>query len=158
MAFVRALLEEITAASPEKVVWVDSRIRVEHFQRMILKPNEREANAASIALFGVVDYQLLPTHANCKLLFVTKAPGGVVVVEDGAQMLVPACLEERPFEVGGAGDSFSAGTALALAITGSATEAAHFGNLVASITIRERGTAVASAEEVLAAAHEHAGD
>ena len=54
--------------------------------------------------------------------------------------------------VAGAGDSFSAGAALALAITGSARDAARFGNLVASITVRKRGTGVASPEEVLAAA------
>jgi rfaE bifunctional protein kinase chain/domain len=149
---VRALLEEITAANPGKIVWVDSRIRVERFRHMILKPNEREANAASLALFGEVDYQRLRAHANCKLMFVTKGPGGVVVVEDGAQTPVPARVVDNPLEVGGAGDSFSAGAALALAITGSATEAAHFGNLVASITIRKRGTAVATPQEVLAAA------
>jgi sugar/nucleoside kinase (ribokinase family) len=55
-------------------------------------------------------------------------------------------------DVSGAGDSFSAGAALALAITGSATDAARFGNLVASITVKKRGTGAASPEEVLAAA------
>jgi rfaE bifunctional protein kinase chain/domain len=151
---VRALLEEIALADEDKIIWVDSRIRVERFRNMILKPNEREASAASIALFGEVDYQRLRAHANSKLVFVTKASAGVVVVEEGAESLVPAFAVPRPVDVTGAGDSFSAGAALALAITGSAQEAARFGNLVASITVNKRGTGVATPEEVLAAAGE----
>jgi sugar/nucleoside kinase (ribokinase family) len=41
-----------------------------------------------------------------------------------------------------------------LALTGSAIEAARFGNLVASITVKKRGVSVASPEEILAAAGE----
>jgi sugar/nucleoside kinase (ribokinase family) len=85
-------------------------------------------------------------------VFVTKASEGVVVVEDGVDTVVPAFPAGNPVNVAGAGDSFSAGAALALAITGSAQDAARFGNLVASITVRKRGTGVASPEEVLAAA------
>ena len=55
-------------------------------------------------------------------------------------------------DICGAGDSFSAGAALALRVTGSPAEAARFGNLVASITIMKKGTGTASPEEVLAAA------
>ncbi len=149
---VRALLEEIAQADPKKIIWVDSRIRIERFRHMILKPNESEATAASIGLFGDVNYQRLRTHGNSKLVFVTKASEGVVVVEDGVDTVVPAFPAGHPVNVAGAGDSFSAGAALALAITGSARDAARFGNLVASITVRKRGTGVASPEEVLAAA------
>jgi rfaE bifunctional protein kinase chain/domain len=149
---VRVLLEEIAQANPGKIIWVDSRLRVERFRNMILKPNEREANAASIGLFGEVDYQRLRSHANSKLVFVTKAAEGVLVVEEGGQISVPAFAVGEPVYVAGAGDSFSAGAALALAITGSPMEAARFGNLVASITVKKRGTGVASPEEVLAAA------
>jgi rfaE bifunctional protein kinase chain/domain len=148
---VRVLLEEIAQANPEKMIWVDSRLRVERFRYMILKPNEREANAASIGLFGEVDYQRLRSHANSKLVFVTKAAEGVLVVEEGGQISVPAFEVGEPVYVAGAGDSFSAGAALALAITGSPMEAARFGNLVASVTVKKRGTGVASPDEVLAA-------
>jgi rfaE bifunctional protein kinase chain/domain len=151
-ASVRALLEEISCADPKKIVWVDSRIRIERFRNMILKPNEQEASAASIGLFGEVDYQRLRTHGNSKLLFVTKGSEGVVVVEDGSQLLVPALPVRDPVDISGAGDSFSAGAALVLALTGSAIEAARFGNLVASVTVKKRGASVASPEEILAAA------
>lgn len=148
---VRTLLEEICRADPDKIVWVDSRIRIERFRNTILKPNESEAAAACIGLFGEVDYQRLRAHGDSKFVFVTKGREGVVVVEEGGQTLVPAFPVDRPLEVSGAGDSFSAAAALALAITGSATEAARFGNLVASISVAKRGAAVASPEEVLAA-------
>jgi rfaE bifunctional protein kinase chain/domain len=151
---VRALLEEIAQSDSKKIIWVDSRLRVERFRNMILKPNEREARAASIGLFGELDYQRLRCHADSRLMFVTKAAEGVVVVEDGVQVAVPAFQVADPVSVSGAGDSFSAGAALALAITGSSMEAARFGNLVASITVKKRGTGVASPEEVLAAAGE----
>jgi bifunctional ADP-heptose synthase (sugar kinase/adenylyltransferase) len=36
---VRELLEEIAQADPKKIIWVDSRIRIERFRQMILKPN-----------------------------------------------------------------------------------------------------------------------
>ena len=49
-------------------------------------------------------------------------------------------------------DSFSAGAAMALQVTGSNVDAAKFGNLVASITIMKPGTGVATPTEVLAAA------
>jgi len=150
-AAVRALLEEIAGADNGKIVWVDSRVRIERFRNMILKPNEQEAGAACIGLFGKVDYQRLRAHCNSRLVFVTKGAEGVAVVEDARQSLVPAFHVAHPVDVSGAGDSFSAGAALALAITGSATEAARFGNLVASISVTKRALAVASPEEVLAA-------
>ena len=149
---VRDHLLKFAEANPAKVMWVDSRVRVERFRKMILKPNEQEADAASIGLFGDVDYQRLRAHAGSRLMFVTKGQQGVLVVEDNSETLVPARTVKNPVDICGAGDSFSAGAAMALAITGSAMEAARFGNLVASITIMKKGTGTASPEEVLAAA------
>jgi sugar/nucleoside kinase (ribokinase family) len=78
----------------------------------------------------------------------------VLVVDSNSETLVPARVVEQPVDICGAGDSFSAGAAMALAITGSATRAAEFGNLVASITIMKHGTGTANAAELLAAARE----
>lgn len=111
---------------------------------MILKPNESDATTASIGLFGDVNYQRLRTHGNSKLVFVIKECEGVIVVEDGVDTVVPAFPAGNPVNV--------AGAALARAIPGSAKDAARFGNLVASITVKKWGTGVASPEEVLAAA------
>jgi bifunctional ADP-heptose synthase (sugar kinase/adenylyltransferase) len=151
---VRDRLLKIAESNPNKVIWVDSRVRVERFQKMILKPNEQEADAASIALFGDVDYSRLRAHTGSRLMFVTKGSHGVLVLEDNSETLVPVRTVEQPVDICGAGDSFSAGAAMALAITGSATEAARFGNLVASVTIMKHGTGTATPGEVLAAAGE----
>lgn len=155
-AAVRSLLEEIAQADPKKIVWVDSRIRVERFRHMILKPNEQEANSACIGLFGKIDYRRLCAHGNSRCVFVTRGAGGAVVVDKDAESVVPGFPVTDPVDVSGAGDSFSAAAAVALAITGSAVEAARLGNLVASLAVQKRGIAVVSPEEVLAAANARA--
>lgn len=155
-AAVRTLLEEIAQADPKKIVWVDSRIRVERFRHMILKPNEQEANAACIGLFGKVDYRRLCAHGNARFIFVTTGARGAVVVDQETESVVPGFPVANPRDVSGAGDSFSAAAALTLAITGSATEAARLGNLVASLAVQKRGIAVVSPEEVLAAGNARA--
>ena len=62
---------------------------------------------------------------------------------------LPSRRVDRPVDVCGAGDSFSAGAAMALAITGSPLEAVEFGNLVASHTIMKKGTGTVSPHELL---------
>jgi sugar/nucleoside kinase (ribokinase family) len=65
---------------------------------------------------------------------------------------VKAKRVENPVDICGAGDSFSAGAALTLKVTGDPIASVRFGNLVASITIMKKGTGTASPEEVLQAA------
>ncbi len=151
---VRESLRKIAAENPSKLIWVDSRLRVERFKGVTIKPNEQEADMACIALFGKVNYQRLRAHTESRLMFVTKGQQGVLVVDENTETLVPTRAVEKPVDICGAGDSFSAGAAVALAITGSATDAARIGNLVASITIMKHGTGTASAAEVLAASGE----
>jgi sugar/nucleoside kinase (ribokinase family) len=56
---------------------------------------------------------------------------------------------KNPVDICGAGDSFSAGAAMSLAVTNCPLTAARFGNLVGSITIMKKGTGTASPDEVL---------
>jgi rfaE bifunctional protein kinase chain/domain len=154
---VRSLLQELAGRYPEKVFWVDSRMRTELFRRVVVKPNREEAEAACRRLFGEVDYERLRRHVESRLLVVTQGSGDVVVVQADGQARVPTRRVAHPVDICGAGDSFSAGAALTLAVTGSALEAAQFGNLAASITIMKKGTGTASPAEVLAAGQEGAG-
>ena len=147
---VRHALAEIARANPKKIVWADSRIRAEHFRGVILKPNEQEADSACASLLGTVDYQRLRAHVESSVMFVTKGPQGVLVVDDRGETLVPTVPIAKPVDICGAGDSFSAGAGVALAITRSPIEAAHFGNKVAAITIMKKGTGTASPAELLA--------
>jgi rfaE bifunctional protein kinase chain/domain len=151
-ARVRQTLTEIARAHPEKVIWVDSRVHTGLFRGVIVKPNAQEAEAASQELFGSIDYQRLRRQLESKLLFVTQGPEGVLVCSDQGETLVPTRPVAQPVDICGAGDSFSAGAAVALAITGSAVDAARFGNLVASVTIMKKGTGTATPAEILEAA------
>jgi rfaE bifunctional protein kinase chain/domain len=149
---VRRLLTVLAVRHPEKIFWADSRKHVHEFRKLIVKPNREEADIASARLFDQVCYQKLRQHVDAALMVVTLGGEGALLVEPGRVTPVDTVPVEKPVDICGAGDSFSAGAALALAVTGSPVEAARFGNLVASITIMKKGTGAASLEEVLAAA------
>ncbi len=148
---VRDLLSKLAECHKQKVFWVDSRERPEHFRGLIVKPNEREAESACQRLFGTADLPRLREHVQAPAMFVTLGPGGVQVISGGASELVPARPIEQPVDICGAGDSFSAAAALAMAITESPLAAARFGNAAASVTIMKKGTATASPEELMEA-------
>lgn len=150
-AAVRGALSQIAAKWPEKVVWVDSRMRPELFRGVIVKPNDHEADAACARLGFKRDYARLREHIEAPLLLVTHGPKGVLVVNGDGEHWIPTRPVERPVDICGAGDSFSAGSALAMRVSRNAAAAARFGNLVASITIMKKGTGTASPEEVLSA-------
>lgn len=148
---VRQLLADIARDQPERVVWADSRLRAHEFRKVILKPNEQEADAACRALFGQRDYAALRRETQSKFLIVTLGERGALVLDDEGERLVANVRARKPVDVCGAGDSFSAAAGMAFAISRSAAEAARFGNFAASITIMKRGTGTATPEEMLAA-------
>jgi len=148
---MREALARIASANPRTVVWVDSRMRAEHFRRVVVKANRQEAEAASMRALGRIDYAGLRRHMDAPLLVITHGGDGALVVDERGSTWAPTRRVERPVDICGAGDSFSAGAALTLKVTGDAVAAARFGNLVASLTIMKKGTGAASPEEVLAA-------
>jgi rfaE bifunctional protein kinase chain/domain len=140
----------IAGAHPNIVVWVDSRRRAELFRGVIVKPNCEEAEAACRRALGRVDFPALRRHIAARLLIVTHGDQGAEIVSDRGAEWVPARPVDHPVDICGAGDSFSAGAAMALKVSSDPVAAARFGNLVASITIMKKGTGTASPEEVLA--------
>ena len=102
-------------------------------------------------LFKRVDYYALRNNVGRKPMIITHGGDGAYVVEDTGITHVKTRKIEHPVDICGAGDSFTAGAAMAMTVTGSAVEAARIGNLVASVTIMKRGTGTASPAEVLAA-------
>jgi len=151
---VRQALARIAESRPGMVIWVDSRLRPEHFRAVIVKPNQQEAEAACRRVLGRVDYAALLRSTGAKLIVVTRGAEGALIVGNRGTREVPGRRIENPVDICGAGDSFSAGAALAFQITGDPAAAASFGNLVASITIMKPGTGTASPEEVIAAARQ----
>jgi rfaE bifunctional protein kinase chain/domain len=156
-AAVRNAIGRFAREHPDKVVWVDSRMRVELFRDVLVKPNEREAHEACLRLFGKLDLPGLRRTIGSKPLMVTHGGRGAEIHDDQGVRWMAANPVENPVDICGAGDSFSAGGALALAVTSDALTAARIGNLVASITIMKKGTGTASPEEVLAAEGRTAG-
>lgn len=146
---VRDLLADLAPNYPDKIFWADSRTRIDLFRQVIVKPNRQEAETACRKLFGAIDYRALREHLQAKLVVVTLGCDGALVIDERGETQVKARPAPQPVDICGAGDSFSAGASLALAVTGSAVEAARFGNQVASITIMKKGTGTASAKEVL---------
>jgi rfaE bifunctional protein kinase chain/domain len=148
-AAMREAIRRLAALNPQTLVWVDSRVRAEHFRGVIVKPNREEAEAASLRALGRVDFAGLRRHMEAPLLVVTHGGQGAELVDERGSRWAPAACIAHPVDICGAGDSFSAGAALALRVTGDAPAAAAFGNVVASITIMKKGTGTASPEEVL---------
>ena len=146
---VRGAIKSTAAANPEKVVWVDSRTRAEHFQGVIVKPNLKEATEASMRALGRVDFPALRAHCAAPLLIVTHGGEGARIYDPEGERWVKAEGIPNPVDICGAGDSFSAGAACAYAVTRDAVAAAEFGNRVASITIMKKGTGIATPAELL---------
>jgi len=151
-AAVRDRLASLAQSFPAKVFWVDSRLRAEKFRHVIVKPNEREAAEASQRLLGRIDFAALRSAIGPHPLVVTHGSSGAEVWDCSGSRFIPTTPVANPVDICGAGDSFSAGAALALAATGSIDDAVRMGNHVASITIMKKGTGTASQEEVLGAA------
>ena len=148
---VRDRLAELARTHPGKVFWADSRARMELFRHLVIKGNRDEAEAACHRA-AQPDLQALREHCRAKLLIVTGGPEGARVVEPTGEYFCKTKPIPKPVDICGAGDAFSAGAAMALAVTSSPVEAVQFGNLVASITIMKKGTGTASPAEVLEAA------
>ena len=133
------------------LVWVDSRLRSEHFRGAVVKPNQQEAEAAAQRLLGRVDYAEFRRRIEAPALIVTHGGEGALVVTADGEHWVGTRPVAHPVDVCGAGDSFSVGAALTLKVTGDPVRAAEFGNRVASITIMKKGTGTATPAEVLSA-------
>jgi rfaE bifunctional protein kinase chain/domain len=151
---VRSRINDLASERTDKVFWVDSRKRAEHFRNVLLKPNEDEAAEASTRALGAVDLPRLRDACGFRSLIVTRGDRGAEVFNDTGSHRVHG-RKVTPVDICGAGDSFSAGASCAMALTGSDITAARFGNLIASITVTKKGTGTASPAEVLAAAREY---
>lgn len=149
---MRRQLSRLAKQFPSKLFWLDSRRNALSFRGLTLKLNELEAREAAQQLSGnPLDYAALRSATEAPALFVTHGGNGVTIVDDQGERRIPERKIDDPVDICGAGDAFTAGAAIALAVTGSPDVAARFGSIVASITIMKKGTGTATAAEVLAA-------
>jgi rfaE bifunctional protein kinase chain/domain len=153
---VRAELSNLGQRRPQLLTLADSRERLGVFRHVGLKPNESEARAALGAPSAGGDLrQLLANLARqtSRPIFCTRGANGITVADPCGEEIqvqdVAGFPVNGPIDVVGAGDSTTAAIACALGAGASKTQAAAFGNLIASITIQQLGTTgTASPEQV----------
>lgn len=127
---VRATLSEC----PTQFVLADSRERIDSFRGVALKPNRDECGKMGMTPTGLAS-------RNGAAVFCTLGADGIELADpNGGTTRIPGYPVTGPTDIVGAGDSTSAGIACAVAAGCSFAEAAAFGCLVASITVRQIGT------------------
>ena len=144
---IRRAVEEM---SPHQFFFVDSRAHLDGFRRVLLKPNQEEAETLCERLFGDRRaFGKLRELTQAPLLMVTHGGDGVMLVRPEGELWVATRKVPQPVDICGAGDSFSAGTAMAMAAGASPEAAIAFGHRLASVTVMKKGTGTASPAEVL---------
>ena len=113
-SMVRAKLASQARAEPGKFVLGDSRERVAEFRGICLKPNTREARDIATLL-----------RNSGRDVFLTDGEHGIQIyrADASAPIVVPAYPVRGPIDSVGAGDSVSAGIALAVAAKATAERA-----------------------------------
>ncbi len=148
-AGLREAINQMAEERRDKVVWVDSRKRAELFRQCYLKPNEDEAREATMRLLGHEDYARLHSELALRAIVVTAGEHGAEIIDEAGKRRIAGLKTGTPVDICGAGDSFSAGAASALAAGASIEDAVAIGNAVASVTIMKHGTGTATQAEVL---------
>ncbi len=138
---MRDALCQCARREPGKPVVADSRERIALFREVMLKPNERECARASPGNGDAVEGLRRLAASARRPVFCTRGEHGIRIAKPDAEEFVdvPAYAVNPPIDIVGAGDSSSAAIACGLAAGASLVEAAAFGNLVASITIKQIG-------------------
>ena len=167
---VRRELAKLSDRYPSLILYADSRAFIKHFHNMVIKCNNIEA----VKLFGAeqdlhenapnleeVEKCLLNlAGSGSRPVFISCGSKGVMVLENGRPVLVPAVPLHSGIKIDivGAGDACSSGIVTTLCSGGSSREAAFVGNLVAGNTIQVIGTTgTASRGQVLALYDEYFG-
>jgi bifunctional ADP-heptose synthase (sugar kinase/adenylyltransferase) len=142
-ARVRDELARYAADNPTQFILADSRERIDLFRHVCVKPNRGECLRAAGCGNDLAAAALAVALRVDAVAFCTDGERGTWVAYPEAgrpSERVAAYPVAGPIDPVGAGDSTSAGITCAIAAGASPEEAAAFGNLVASITVRQIGT------------------
>jgi rfaE bifunctional protein kinase chain/domain len=154
---VRKRLIELGATHMDKVIYADSRSKIQMFEKMSIKCNNYEACKAFYPELEGAPSEDMVLECGTRLFkqngrpaFVTMGKHGIMTFGEKGTFVVPTEDVPRPYDICGAGDSVSASVVSSLAAGADEVEAAFIGNMVAAVTIRKLGvTGTASLEEVL---------
>jgi len=155
---VRKGVLRLVAKHPKVVAIADSRNEIGKFKGVIPKPNEIEAarvfhpgiGPADITDAVIRDSGRRLSQRCRKPVFLTVGERGAFVFDGERCDLVPGRKVEPPIDIVGAGDTFIAALAAALASGATNVEAAELACLAASVTVKKIGiTGAASPQELL---------
>lgn len=154
---VREKLIELGGKHTDKIIYADSRSKIQMFRKMSIKCNNFEACKAFYPYLNnepdeemVLECGFRLFKQNNRPAFITMGKKGIMTFGEMGAMVVPTEDVPQPYDICGAGDSVSASVVSSLAAGADEVEAAFMGNMVAAVTIRKIGvTGTASLEEVL---------
>jgi len=154
---VREKLIILGSSHMDKVIYADSRSKIQMFMNMSIKCNNYEACKAFYPeLQGepsedmVLECGKKLYEQNRRPAFITMGKNGIMTFGEQGAVVVPTEDVPRPYDICGAGDSVSASVVSSLSAGADEVEAAFIGNMVAGVTIRKLGvTGTASLGEVL---------
>ncbi|MGI9035939.1 MAG: bifunctional heptose 7-phosphate kinase/heptose 1-phosphate adenyltransferase [Pyrinomonadaceae bacterium] len=130
---------------------VDSRFRLEDFPNATAAtPNQDEVEQILGKNFSDDDCARLRGKLGYEFLLVTRGNQGMLLVEkDKNPVSIEAVGAKEPVDVTGAGDTVIAAFALGLASGLSFAESARLANHAGGIVVMKKGTAAASADELI---------
>jgi len=147
-ARVRERVAELARTQREKPVIADSRLHIDRFRQVIIKPNNFEAmeflageRASPPTLTRLAEVGERAAERNRQPVLITLGPEGALLCAPGRALKIPVYPSEREGEtdIVGAGDAVLAAVAATLGAGAGVDEAVLIGMLVASITIQEIG-------------------
>ena len=145
---VRQTVAELSRKNRDKLVLADSRLHIDKFRNVLIKPNADEAMThlagepgAEPTLVRLTEVGQRTAERNKRAVLITLGADGVLLCAPGRAQKIPVWPSEREGEVDivGAGDAVLATVASALAAGAALDEAAVLGMAVASITIQQIG-------------------
>ncbi len=160
-AYLRTKLVNLIARNPTTMFLVDSRSFSDAFDGTCRKLNDLEAaalcgikkNPGDTILYSEVIEAASQLHRRWKKpMFITRGARGCIAVDStGRCHEIQGLLTLSRIDTVGAGDSFLAGAASALAVGCDMAEAAELGNIVAGVTVQKLlQTGTATPAEILA--------
>ncbi len=157
--YFKEKLVRVVADFPEKIFITDSRSFNDFFHGTIRKMNDVEALRLcgrmrkpdeAISLSEIVEAAGELEKRYNKPLFITRGSKGSVTVDKRGIKEIPGIMILSRTDTVGAGDSYLAGAASALAAGNSMEEAAELGTLVAGVTVQKLfQTGTATPEEIM---------
>ncbi|MFH1512316.1 MAG: PfkB family carbohydrate kinase [Bacillota bacterium] len=149
-----AMRDFVCGGAHKPIILADSRERIGLYQNVIIKPNDIEACRAlgkplGADIEGIKGIALALENRTRRPVIVTMGGKGCVAASGGEAEHVPAFPVPPPIDICGAGDTFLAVAACALAAGATLQEAAWLANAGASITVQQLHTTGTASREAL---------